>query len=110
MADLTSAALAELVKAALQELGTSSAEVAQTLLAAGITGERHDCRACPVARWVALRVPEVRDAFGRSTWLVSTESVAELDGLRVELPDPVARFITAFDQHNRYPDLEAVKS
>lgn len=102
------AALVALVEAALAELGDTPDEVARTLRGAGIRGHKSECGTCPVALWLAHRVPELRGPGGMFLWDVNRVGIADARGDWVAwMPDPVCRFISLFDHEDEYEDLVA---
>lgn len=106
MSELTTEALAELVKSALAELGSTPDEVANALRNAGIRGSRAECGTCPVALWLILRVPELCSTPGVCDWDVHRRGVLADDDYWLPLPEAVADFITAFDHDGAYRDLD----
>lgn len=73
----------------LEDLGKTTDEVANTLRAAGITGERMSFLHCPIANY--LRANGYPDVHVGS-------HLASLDNdVSVALPPPVVRFIRSFD-------------
>jgi hypothetical protein len=103
MATTTTVRTAEDLAALLQTLGESPAAVADSLLAAGITGKRDDPECCPVANWLrretgAEPYVEVDEAQLRGT--------RGAEAIEVKLPRAVRGFVEAFD-FCEYLDLEA---
>ncbi len=97
---------------ALVDLGRSSAEVANTLCAEGITGRRNGAE-CPVTRWVQREVPEVAHLFTcvvpfghDNLWIDQNFVIGQIFGASValNLPPAVADFIADFD-NGVYPWL-----
>lgn len=111
MSELTRSDLAEMVRVALAELGDTPDAVAETLRRAGIQGRRQSSCGCPVALWLARRVPALLDRNGLFRWEVTAGAVLDGDGeVWVGLPVPVKRFIEHFDTSDpAYLDLEAVR-
>lgn len=105
------AALVALVEAALTELGDTPDEVARTLRGAGIRGHKSECGLCPVALWLARKVPELRGPGGMFRWDVNAVGIADARGdWVVWMPEPVCQFISRFDYGNAYEDLVVVPS
>jgi hypothetical protein len=92
----------------LAALGDTETQVAATLKAAGITGRRGHCGACPIAVYVLksdLGCYHV-DVDGEAVflWFTADDNVQHIE--TVDLPDPVTDFITHFDL-GRYDELVA---
>lgn len=89
----------EKVREALEALGSTSDEVAQSLRDKGITGNPSDSRTCPVSNLIRkiLHGNYVIDVGGVwASWHpVNPTSSAEF--LRIHLPTPTATFICRFD-------------
>lgn len=105
MSELTTEALAELVRAALAGLGKTADQVAETLRTAGIVGAREDGCACPVALYLAREVPELKGEFGQFRWNVDRKGVSADTVWVLDHPVAVWQFITAFDLRDDYEDL-----
>ena len=89
----------------LEELGLTPQEVAAALRARGVRGIRNTVRFLnPVVRYAHARIPEARgiDVIQRDAMrIVFADGREEV----VSLPDPVRRFLDAFDR-GEFPDLE----
>lgn len=100
------------IRLALESLGSTADEVAQTLSSRGITGRRNSGCDCPVARFLQAEVPETARLWWFSGYWVDGEyiqlplSMSELPETRVDVPQPVYEFVLRFDSGD-YPDLEA---
>ena len=80
----------------LEALGTTAAEVAESLRAMGVRGVRGNPCTCPIARYLG------------PGWEVSGNEAAGVDVLHyrlVSLPSPVRAFLRGFDG-GLYPELE----
>lgn len=88
----------------LTGLGTTGEEVAASLVAAGITGNRARCGSCPIANALleALNGLVVRVAV--RTFIELTLPSAR--GIVLPPPPPVTAFIEQFDE-GRHPELYA---
>jgi hypothetical protein len=86
----------ETIEEALAKLGTTEAEIADTLFNGGWKGKRSVARCCPVARYLS--------AMGFVECDVDTKEIINGDGDEVTTPDAVAMFICAFDG-GEYPGL-----
>lgn len=75
----------------------TSANVAQTLAAHGITGLPMASNQCPLARFLRLGFPNI-------SWVTVGFSIAHVDEHSIALPDAVRNFRRDFD-HYRYPSL-----
>jgi len=110
--ELTREELADLVRAALVELGDTADRVAETIRLLGIVGEREDPCGCPLALYLARVVPELDYGDGRFVWRVGRNGVLADDDTVWMITHPLAvrSFITAFDLEENYQDLAAVRS
>jgi hypothetical protein len=93
------------VRAALHALGSTADEVANTLLVGGYRGTRNKCSACPVAAYLAAKFPDYTPLVGPGE--VRIAKPGDVDWLvYVDMPDPVAQFVHAFDDAIKYRELE----
>lgn len=93
--------------AALVSLGTTKDEVADSLRAARIKGDREECHSCPVAEWLKGRfnLPDRNiEPSVNSDW-VSLEDPSLLEDISISSPVAVEEFVRAFDDR-LYPDLD----
>lgn len=81
----------------LEKMGTTAAQVAETLRAAGIKGD-HGCHSCPVYRYLKAKGGEgaIKAAYSYS-W-------EDIDGFTHKYPNAVKGFISIFD-NGGYNDL-----
>lgn len=95
--------IAEKIQLAVESLGSTADEVAETLRARGINGRRDSGCDCPVARFIRSEVPETAGNWNIAGYWMDGEYVQlpqsrfALPFARVDLPDPVADFVLAFD-------------
>jgi hypothetical protein len=85
---------------ALEDLGSTAAEVAASLRNLGIKGEQGSCGHCPIAQW-ALGLGFFSSYVDQETTTIWDESDNRIDGCN---PDPVQEFIVAFDEGD-FPSL-----
>jgi hypothetical protein len=87
---------------ALQSLGSTAEDVADTLISGGWRGFPGDAGTCPVALYLTTMLPFVRSAaVGVGGATVYTVGDTDVD---VDLPPAVADFVRAFDV-GAYPEL-----
>jgi hypothetical protein len=103
-------------RALLTGLGTGPDEVAESLLAAGVSGVPMDNRRCAVALYVSALMggdPRVRSVnVGRCSLLLDTAAPPEFHPsgrLLVQLPKPVRQFVAAFDTRH-YPEVIRIRT
>jgi hypothetical protein len=96
----------------LTDLGPTADDIAATLRAAKITGDRHNSSTCPIARYLTQRVRQAAPSSQIITVSVHTRIHIEIDdpdtghcSVTIETPEAVDQFITAFDGDGAYPDL-----
>jgi hypothetical protein len=80
------------VTALQKELGNTRDEVADTLAELGVTGRPDSSNRCPIANYLRDRLPDVRDID------VSAEEITIDFETYIDVTDPVAGFISDFDQ------------
>jgi hypothetical protein len=84
--------LRDQVVALLDQLGDTRDKVAETLAGLGVTGKPDSSNRCPVANYLRDRLPDVRDID------VSIEEITIDFETYVDVTNPVAEFISDFDQ------------
>lgn len=98
------------IRRALEALGGSADEVADTLLKLGIRGARATFRTCPVAEYLhhlaygGEFTHVVADVRVLDTY-VDVWFGAASQPERAGLPEPVREFVHRFDQSDRYVEL-----
>jgi hypothetical protein len=93
--------LKERIEELLKSLGGDPDTVADTLRAKGIKGNRDDGCECPIAKLIAVEIPEATRpkaewSDNTGAWFVSFGYVRTPDG-EVDPPRAVSDFIDAFD-------------
>jgi hypothetical protein len=98
--------------ALLAALGDTETQVAATLKAAGITGRRGECGACPIAVYLLrsdLGCYDVAVDGSITMWFVGPDNIQHLE--TVPMTDAVNDFVASFDGRNgipgRYDELVA---
>jgi hypothetical protein len=98
----------------LAGLGTDADQVAATLRAAKITGERCDPSRCPVARYLTQRARERWSSARATVTICGSTATVGIDlpdtgyrSVQARPPEAVQKFITAFDTGGAYIDLIA---
>lgn len=84
----------------LGSLGDTPDKIADTLVAAGVTGKRGIAKCCPIARWLQ------RNGITDASVGPRDVAVGEDDEGMVELPDPVKVFVENFDLGYGYAALD----
>lgn len=97
----------------LQSLGKTPDEVAMSLRAQGVKGEKLSNRMCPVLNGIYKACPDywsglviVNGKKGEDGHWHYAATLHDAQIMDPKLPEAVMDFIGAFD-HGRYPDLEA---
>ena len=85
----------------LNTLGSTAEEVANTLRAAGVRGERRRCGKCPVAHWLLANTTGYNIEVDPS--VIDMWNYSEV--FSVYTPTPVANFIRNFDYTKAFDDL-----
>jgi hypothetical protein len=94
------------LQAALIQLGASADEVADHLLTEHCLGHRASATTCPVSHWLAAHIGIAEVSVGEHAVAVHpADDEAGQTFIEVELPNPVAAFVLAFD-HGRFADLD----
>jgi hypothetical protein len=91
--------------AALSALGATAEQVADTLTAAGHTGQREDEATCPIAWYLRAVIPTAEDVYAgvlhprRDRRIYAGLCLVDTTGwIDIEMPTGPAAFITAFDK------------
>lgn len=82
----------------LAALGDNADQIAASLHAAGITGERGKCGTCPIAVYLlrsALGCHAVDVDGSVKLWFTDGDGVQHVEKLR--MPEPIGDFVVAFD-------------
>jgi hypothetical protein len=100
-------ATADGLAAALAALGTTAEQVAETLAAAGLNGQRHDEVSCPIAWYLRDAIPTAEDAYagiskprGDGPLYAGIRLVDARKWVDIEMPAGPAAFVEAFDGGN----------
>jgi hypothetical protein len=104
---MTTASIAERATALLAALGDHEDQVAASLKARGITGERGHCGTCPIAVYLLrsdLGCYAVDVDGSIYLWFVGPDDIQHVE--KISMPDPVNEFVCAFDT-GRYDELLA---
>jgi hypothetical protein len=91
----------EQAKQLLEGLGSTSAEVAESLKLQGITGKRRECFSCPIAMFLIKNGADIRRGAVGIESIMPSERYEEFD-----TPPAISRFIRNFDD-GQYPELES---
>jgi hypothetical protein len=91
------------IRELLGQIGSTSAQIAETLAGRNITGLREDPHCCPIANLITADVPGA-DWWKQEEFMVDGLDVVTPDG-EIEVPDAVRLFIRDFDD-GLYPELE----
>jgi len=100
------------IKNALDELGNTEKEVYRTIKKMNMLGNPDSFKSCPVALYLKNRLYKEKSiseniivnlyVVGSSQVFVDDDTV---EGLRVDIPKPVSKFINSFDD-GKYPELQ----
>lgn len=93
------------VLSALDGLGATSADVANTLQEQGIKGRRDHCTECPIAVYLAVTFPGRHFLVGEPDVMILKRASAN-SGPEVIEPAAVRGFVKEFDL-GMYPQLDA---
>lgn len=106
-----SAITEERVLEALVTLGDTPEQIAQSLIAKGITGDQKMAGSCPLANYLVQEIPEAKAAtIYTSAFVFRTTPEEEQDdddgdrGVKVRTPGEHLEFMDAFD-NGAYPAL-----
>jgi hypothetical protein len=94
----------EALRDTLTRLGQSVAEVADALLARGITGKPYSPTECPIARYLEEVFDVGFEVSGEWVWAYTQDTLCHV--VQMTTPVPIERFIDAFDRHD-IPELIA---
>jgi hypothetical protein len=94
------------LKEALSALGETADEIAASLQAQGIKGERSDAQCCPVARYLDQRFPGWEPDVQGAYVSISHYEHGNHPGIHHEVDvESIAAFVEAFDDE-QYPALD----
>lgn len=97
--------LAERVTELLAALGGTCDEVADTLGAQGIRGDRGNPECCPVARYLTANLPDDPMVYVH-VGSADVTLAAPDENVWLMLPSPVQSFTYYFDVERRWPELD----